>query len=329
MAKYRKIDPRIWNDAKFMRIGPMGQMLFLYVLTHPNMTMLGMLRSTKEAIAFERGWDLSAFNQVFELALTLGLLEYDPVGLIACPNFLKYNEPESITVVKSWGKIQDFLPECDLYFKYLKRAKEYCQKRGEAFEKAFNEAFAEAKFEANLEPNDLFNNETKVEARAYQRTKNKEQRKNINTNKQQTEICNEGSAEEEVVCSDDLNSFSDDPLSEQLNQLAIEQTNKVVDNPNAIIDPVQAIGIARTHGIKLPRTIDLENVCKRKILTVDNMRQCIRLAKRQGNSKGIYVIGIMKNAANEPSQYHTEEYKSSQRVTLDDVDQDYVFGSEK
>lgn len=179
MARYRKIDPRIWNDAKFMRIGPMGQMLFLYVLTHPNMTMLGMLRSTKEAIAFERGWDLSAYNQVFDLALTLGLIEYDTVGLIACPNFLKYNEPESITVVKSWGKIQDFLPECDLYFKYLKRAKEYCQKRGQAFENAFNEAFAEAKFEPNLEPNDLFDNEAKAEAMAYQRTKNKEQ---ISTN---------------------------------------------------------------------------------------------------------------------------------------------------
>ena len=132
MARYRKIDPRIWNDAKFMRIGPMGQMLFLYVLTHPNMTMLGMLRSTKEAIAFERGWDLSAYNQVFDLALTLGLIEYDTVGLIACPNFLKYNEPESITVVKSWGKIQDFLPECDLYFKYLKRAKEYLVSQKEA-----------------------------------------------------------------------------------------------------------------------------------------------------------------------------------------------------
>lgn len=174
MAKYRKIDPRIWNDAKFMRIGPMGQMLFLYILTHPNMTMLGMLRSTKEAIAFERGWDLLAFEQVFDLALSLGLIEYDPVGLIACPNFLKYNEPESITVVKSWGKIQDFLPECDLYFKYLKRAKEYCQNRGKAFEHAFNEAFAEAKFEPNLEANDLFSSEAGAEARAYQRTKNKE-----------------------------------------------------------------------------------------------------------------------------------------------------------
>lgn len=318
MAKYRKIDPRIWNDAKFMRIGPMGQMLFLYVLTHPNMTMLGMLRSTKEAIAFERGWDLSAFNQVFELALTLGLLEYDPVGLISCPNFLKYNEPESITVVKSWGKIQDFLPECDLYFKYLKRAKEYCQKRGEAFEKAFNEAFREAKFEANTEPSDLFN----AEARAYQRTKNKEQRKNINTNKQQTEICNEDVSETEKVGFENF----DDSISEIADDLANEQTQNVLDDPDAIVTPVQVIGIARMLGVKVYRSEKLNQVCARKILTVDNIRQCVRIAKAEQKG-GHYLVGILLNAANEPSQYHTDEYKRSKRVSLEDVDQNYVFGS--
>lgn len=304
MAKYRKIDPRIWNDAKFLRIGPMGQMLFLYVLTHPNMTMLGMLRSTKEAIAFERGWDLLAFNQVFELALRLGLLEYDPVGLIACPNFLKYNEPESITVVKSWGKIQDFLPECDLYFKYLNRAKEYCKNRGKAFEKSFNEAFFEAKFEPNLEPSDLFRGEANREARAYQRTKNKEQRtKKLNTNKQQTEGCNEELASEEEVCSEDFS----DSIADQAENLAIDETLKVVDDPDAIVTPVQVIGIARMLGVKVCRSEKLNQVCSQKILTVDNIRQCVRIAKKEQKG-GRYLVGILANAVNEPSQYHTWEY---------------------
>lgn len=304
MAKYRKIDPRIWNDAKFLRIGPMGQMLFLYVLTHPNMTMLGMLRSTKEAIAFERGWDLLAFNQVFELALRLGLLEYDPVGLIACPNFLKYNEPESITVVKSWGKIQDFLPECDLYFKYLNRAKEYCKNRGKAFEKSFNEAFSEAKFEPNLEPNDLFSGKANSEARAYQRTKNKEQRtKKLNTTKQQTEVCNEEPASEEEVCSEDF----PDSIADQAENLAIDETLKVVDDPDAIVTPVQVIGIARMLGVKVYRSEKLNQVCSQKILTVDNIRQCVRVAKKEQKC-GRYLVGILANAVNEPSQYHTWEY---------------------
>ena len=309
MAKYRKIDPRIWNDAKFLRIGPMGQMLFLYILTHPNMTMLGMLRSTKEALAYERGWDLQAYNQVFDLALRLGLLEYDPVGLIACPNFLKYNEPESLTVVKSWGKIQDFLPECDLYFKYLNRAKDYCKNRSKAFEKAFNEAFAEAKFEANLEPNDLFNDKADDKARAYQRTKDKEQRtKNINTNKQQTEICNEEPAREEEVCSEDFS----DSIANQAEALAIDETLKVVDDPNAIVTAVQVIGLAKNHGIRLYRSEKLNAACSRKILTVDNVRQCIRIAKKEQKG-GQYLVGILANAVNEPNEYHTWEFLDQKR----------------
>ena len=169
-------------------------------------------------------------------------------------------------------------------------------------------------------------------SRAHERARspNKEQgtrNKNINTNKQQPISEAKETSESEVVCSDDSDPF--EPITEQLDLLANEQTEKVIDDPNAIITPVQAIGLARYHGIKLPRTIDLEEVCKRKILTVDNMRQCIRVAKQKGNCKGVYVIGIMKNAANEPSQYHTEEYKSSRRVTLDDVDQNYIFGSKQ
>lgn len=145
-----------------------------------------------------------------------------------------------------------------------------------------------------------------------------------NTNKQQTEVCNEEPAREDDVCSENF----DDPLIEQVENLAAEQTQKVVDDPDAVVTPVQVIGLARFHGIKVARTIRLEQVCKQQILTVDNVRQCIRIAKKEQKG-GPYLVGILANAVNEPSQYHTEEYKSSQRVTLDDVDQDYVFGSEK
>lgn len=145
-----------------------------------------------------------------------------------------------------------------------------------------------------------------------------------NTNKQQTEVCNEEPAREDDVCSENF----DDPLIEQAENLAAEQTQKVVDDPDAVVTPVQVIGLARFHGIKVARTIKLEQVCKQQILTVDNVRQCIRIAKKEQKG-GPYLVGILANAVNEPSQYHTEEYKSCQRVTLDDVDQDYVFGSEK
>lgn len=345
MPRYRKIDVRIWNDAKFRELDNLAKLVFFLLLTHPNMSLIGTLRGSKESLAYEIGVTPDAMAHAMTDVINHGMAHVDEMGLIFIPNFLKYNAPTSPQSLKNWDDIIENLPECDLKNVVCDHVLKFVNENlSTQMREKLNPRFFElVKNQLDSDQVDamtygiaygiqdgMAHGTTRAHERA--RSPNKEQgtrNKNINTNKQQTEICNEGSAEEEVVCSENSDSIFDEPLSEQLNQLAIQQTNKVVDDPNAIIDPVQAIGIARTHGIKLPRTIDLENVCKRKILTVDNMRQCIRLAKRQGNSKGIYVIGIMKNAVNEPSQYHTEEYKTSQRVTLDDVDPNYVFGSEK
>lgn len=345
MAQYRKIDIRIWNDKKFRQLDNTAKLVFLLLLTHPNMSMLGTLRGSKESLAYEIDVTPDVMSHAMTDVISHGMAYVDDMGLIFIPNFLKYNAPTSPQSLVNWDAIIENLPECDLksfvcqrIFKYA--SEELSEKMRSKLSKEFWELIKNQSDSCSHDgmrdgirdaiKDGIQDGTTRACERApAPDTQHTTHNTHINTNKQQTEICNEGSAEEEVVCSEDSDSIFDEPLSEQLNQLAIQQTNKVVDDPNAIIDPVQAIGIARTHGIKLPRTIDLENVCKRKILTVDNMRQCIRLAKRQGNSKGIYVIGIMKNAVNEPSQYHTEEYKSSQRVTLDDVDPNYVFGSEK
>lgn len=125
----------------------------------------------------------------------------------------------------------------------------------------------------------------------------------LNTNKQQTEVCNEEPASEEEVCSEDF----PDSIADQAENLAIDETLKVVDDPDAIVTPVQVIGIARMLGVKVCRSEKLNQVCSQKILTVDNIRQCVRIAKKEQKG-GRYLVGILANAVNEPSQYHTWEY---------------------
>ena len=133
--------------------------------------------------------------------------------------------------------------------------------------------------------------------------------KNINnTNKKQTEVCNEEAASEEEVCSEDFS----DSIADQAENLAIDETMKVVDDPNAIVTPVQVIGIARMLGVKVCRSEKLNQVCSQRILTVDNIRQCVRIAKKEQKG-GRYLVGILANAVNEPSQYHTWEYLDQKR----------------
>lgn len=141
------------------------------------------------------------------------------------------------------------------------------------------------------------------------------------TNLQQTEICNEEPAREDDVCSENF----DDPLIEQAENLAAKQTQKVVDDPDAVVTPVQVIGLARFHGIKVARTIKLEQVCKQQILTVDNVRQCIRIAKKEQKG-GPYLVGILANAVNEPNEYHTWEYQEQKRKEWQEgVDENVPF----
>lgn len=145
MARYRKIDPRIWNDEKFRTMSHEGQRLFLFVLTHPALTMIGAMRATQSGLSEELGLDAKAFREAFGEALSKGMLKYDEKAfLLWLPNFLKYNAPESPNVVKSWGSALDLLPECDLRKEVLSSAKAFISTMSKAFAEALPKAFKEA-----------------------------------------------------------------------------------------------------------------------------------------------------------------------------------------
>lgn len=144
MARYRKIDPRIWNDEKFRTMSHEGQRLFLFVLTHPSLTMIGAMRAPQSGLSEELGLDAKAFREAFGEALSKGMLKYDEKAfLLWLPNFLKYNAPESPNVVKSWGSALDLLPECDLRKEVLSSAKAFISTMSKAFTEALPKAFKE------------------------------------------------------------------------------------------------------------------------------------------------------------------------------------------
>ncbi|MGH8258108.1 MAG: hypothetical protein ACREUG_00285, partial [Steroidobacteraceae bacterium] len=114
MARYRKVDSRIWNDAKFRVLTNEGKLAFLFVLTHPHMTALGAMRASASGLAEEIGWSAKAFRQAFEEALSRGMARYDAqASFIWFPNFVRYNRPESPNVVRAWADAFDLLPECE------------------------------------------------------------------------------------------------------------------------------------------------------------------------------------------------------------------------
>ena len=143
MSRYRKIDPRIWNDAKFRALSDSAKLVFFMLLTHPNMTALGAMRATVSGLAEELGWDVEAFREAFREVISKDMAWHDQKAcFIALTNFLKYNPPESPNVIKAWVGALDLLPECSLKHRVITLAREFAEGMSEGFAKALPEAFA-------------------------------------------------------------------------------------------------------------------------------------------------------------------------------------------
>lgn len=115
MARYRKIDIRIWNDRKFRELDDKAKLAFFLVLTHPDTNQLGMLRSRSVALAMELGWHPDVMSDAITKLCQMGMLMVDDMaGFIFIPNFLKYNPPNGPNAVKGWAGLLDQMPECAL-----------------------------------------------------------------------------------------------------------------------------------------------------------------------------------------------------------------------
>lgn len=144
MAHFRKIDVRIWNDAKFNELSHLGKLIFIFLITHPSMTMLGAMRATQSGLSEELQATPEAFREAFAEVLTKGLAKVDQkASCIWLPNFLKYQSAESPNVLKNWAKQVEFIPECSLKTLAVAGLKDYAEASSEPFRKAFREAFPE------------------------------------------------------------------------------------------------------------------------------------------------------------------------------------------
>ena len=138
---YRKVDPRIWNDAKFHSFSIEAKMIFLYILTSPRLTRIGALPMRKSSVFEEITPSPTPCATPWEAGLSelceSGVLDYDDRGLFFVRNFLKFNAPDNPSVVKGWQVDFDCLPECALLASIVDKARESCESRGKNFEAIF------------------------------------------------------------------------------------------------------------------------------------------------------------------------------------------------
>jgi len=112
--KYRKVSPVIWQDEKFRAFTDDGKLAFLFLLTHPALTLVGAMRGTLAGLAAELGWPPRRLDRALAPAIKAGMVEINlAVPFIGLPKFLRHNPPDNPNVVKSWVRVTvEHLPEC-------------------------------------------------------------------------------------------------------------------------------------------------------------------------------------------------------------------------
>jgi hypothetical protein len=145
MSRYRKVDPKMWGDAKFRALTPpppCGQSLWVYLLTGPATTSLpGLFHAGRARLAEELGWSLEGFDKAFLEVSLEGLAKADWNALVVwVPNAKKYNVPENPNVVKHWQDHWDSVPECSLKLEAWHVLRDFTEALGKGFAQAFLEA---------------------------------------------------------------------------------------------------------------------------------------------------------------------------------------------
>jgi hypothetical protein len=140
VGRYRKIDPRIWNDEKFRALSDRGKLAFIFVLTHPAMTCVGAMRGTVNGLAAELGWKPTAMREAIGETVRAGMIELNTeAAYIGVPRFLRYNEPEGPnSVTKAWVNAIDLIPECHEKRVLLERCRAYLRARSPGFNSKIN-----------------------------------------------------------------------------------------------------------------------------------------------------------------------------------------------
>lgn len=114
MARYRKVDPRMWNDQKVRQLSNDAKLLWAYLLTAPESTSVpGVIPLFPVVVAARFGWELDHVLALFTELDTMAQLDAD-AGLVWLPNAIHHNQPANPNVVRGWRTAWAETPECDL-----------------------------------------------------------------------------------------------------------------------------------------------------------------------------------------------------------------------
>jgi hypothetical protein len=150
--RYQKIESKIWFDEKFIRLSPMQQRLFFYILTCPHGNLTGLFVLKRGYIIEDLNYLAKDLEKDLESLCESNLIYFDKdTQVVFIKNFLKHNPITNPNQRKAAVKIITDLPKSKLIQKFLVVNKELAKALPEVLLKPETETETETEAETETE----------------------------------------------------------------------------------------------------------------------------------------------------------------------------------
>jgi len=121
MAVYRKIETRIWADPRLRQLSkpkPNAQTLWLHLLSGPHTRQIPGLscvgpKQLCEQLDWPTSGGMKAFYRAFNELVEEGMVQADWENrVVFVPEAIKFDQPTSPNIIKSWLRSLQEIPEC-------------------------------------------------------------------------------------------------------------------------------------------------------------------------------------------------------------------------
>jgi hypothetical protein len=139
---YRKVFVSMWGDAKFRSLSsapPNAQTLWIYLLTGEHTNQIpGLSTAGASRLAEDLTWPIERFRRCWAEIADAGMAHADwDARVVWVPNAIRYNQPVSPNVVKSWAKTWRLVAQCELKERARRELHKAMRDRGPPFLEAF------------------------------------------------------------------------------------------------------------------------------------------------------------------------------------------------
>ena len=143
LGNYRRVNTRVWDDAKFRTLDLSSKMLWMYLLCAPETCALPGIHVSRRLQMAESAMlaDPADFDRAFAQLEERGMVKAAwEARLVWLPNAFRYNQPLNPSVSVAWVRELAKLPACALRDEIGASMYAYVSARGKGFEQALRKA---------------------------------------------------------------------------------------------------------------------------------------------------------------------------------------------